>query len=322
MTDQVSPASQLIEKKSDRFATGLEPGECGSWIVDRETDEVYGHVTASNAFGDAYMVPINATLASMKEHLAATVAFLPSAQEVEVARCTASEIRGCLEHNLHQELMSNNKVATLDVRPLENPETSYRMGEHSILRKIEGPTDLNQMEDLMFPDEPNSLVSSSEMDDPTTPEQTENFINLKKSLYNLASNVNIDDITTLGPMSASEIAESALAFPDFLCHADYDKFHLFDNAAPENHAILPPGTNFLEPIMLQAKDKPIPEQLRKSLLDSGYCSATLTPDEDKWGIREGPKPVSLLGTQNDLLSMCEATQDQSEQPGPELLAIT
>ena len=33
-------------------------GDCGSWVIDANTFEVYGHVVASDGFGDSYVVPI------------------------------------------------------------------------------------------------------------------------------------------------------------------------------------------------------------------------------------------------------------------------
>ncbi len=40
----------------------LDPGDCGSWVVDIKTCEVYGHIVALDALGEAYIVPFNATL--------------------------------------------------------------------------------------------------------------------------------------------------------------------------------------------------------------------------------------------------------------------
>jgi len=33
-------------------------GDCGSWVIDANTFEVYGHIVASDGFGDSYVVPI------------------------------------------------------------------------------------------------------------------------------------------------------------------------------------------------------------------------------------------------------------------------
>ena len=59
----------------------LNAGDCGSWVVDESTCEVYGHVVASDAMGDTYVVPLNATLQDMEANLGAAVA-LPTAADI------------------------------------------------------------------------------------------------------------------------------------------------------------------------------------------------------------------------------------------------
>ena len=59
----------------------LNAGDCGSWVVDESTCEVYGHVVASDAMGDTYVVPLNATLRDMEEKLAAAVV-LPTEADI------------------------------------------------------------------------------------------------------------------------------------------------------------------------------------------------------------------------------------------------
>jgi hypothetical protein len=36
----------------------LQPGDCGSWVVDRQNNKILGHVVASDDFGEAYVVPM------------------------------------------------------------------------------------------------------------------------------------------------------------------------------------------------------------------------------------------------------------------------
>ena len=77
----------------------LNAGDCGSWVVDESTCEVYGHVVASDAMGDTYVIPLNATLRDMEEKLAAAVV-LPTeadihtwlAQHAKAAEQTAAPI--------------------------------------------------------------------------------------------------------------------------------------------------------------------------------------------------------------------------------------
>ena len=56
----------------------LNSGDCGSWVVDNVTHEVYGHVIASDILGDAYVVPLNATFQHMKEQFLAESVELPT----------------------------------------------------------------------------------------------------------------------------------------------------------------------------------------------------------------------------------------------------
>ncbi|KAI9166411.1 hypothetical protein HJFPF1_02512 [Paramyrothecium foliicola] len=61
----------------------LEPGDSGSWVVNPHTGELYGHVIAIDAFGDAYVVPLHSTLEEIKRHLDAQDVSLPSQAEVK-----------------------------------------------------------------------------------------------------------------------------------------------------------------------------------------------------------------------------------------------
>ena len=60
----------------------VNAGDCGSWVVDPSTCEVYGHVVASDAMGDSYVVPFNAILRDMEEKLAAVVS-LPTEADID-----------------------------------------------------------------------------------------------------------------------------------------------------------------------------------------------------------------------------------------------
>ena len=60
----------------------LDAGDCGSWVVDAETDEVYGHVVASDAFGDAFIIPFQSTIQDIRERLAAGAVGLPDSAEI------------------------------------------------------------------------------------------------------------------------------------------------------------------------------------------------------------------------------------------------
>lgn len=74
----------------------LNAGDCGSWVVDQSTCQVYGHVVASDGMGDTYVVPLNATLQDMERKLGAAVC-LPSEAYVltwlaQHAKASAQEV--------------------------------------------------------------------------------------------------------------------------------------------------------------------------------------------------------------------------------------
>ncbi|KAH9897176.1 hypothetical protein F4778DRAFT_783283 [Xylariomycetidae sp. FL2044] len=49
----------------------LEPGDSGSWVVREDTGDVYGHVVSVDMFGEAYVMPLCHTLASIRTQLEA-----------------------------------------------------------------------------------------------------------------------------------------------------------------------------------------------------------------------------------------------------------
>jgi hypothetical protein len=44
-------------------------GDSGAWVIDRNTNEVYGHVIATDPFGDAYIIPFFELMEDMKKQL-------------------------------------------------------------------------------------------------------------------------------------------------------------------------------------------------------------------------------------------------------------
>jgi hypothetical protein len=59
----------------------LRDGDCGLWVVDSQTYEVFGHVVASNIFGEAYVVPLDDLFENIKHQLGAQSVGLPQAHE-------------------------------------------------------------------------------------------------------------------------------------------------------------------------------------------------------------------------------------------------
>ncbi|KAM4058971.1 hypothetical protein HRG_008154 [Hirsutella rhossiliensis] len=63
----------------------LSPGDSGSWVVSESTGEVYGHVVSMDAFGEAQVMPIQATLESIRTQLDASRVFLPTLKDIQSA---------------------------------------------------------------------------------------------------------------------------------------------------------------------------------------------------------------------------------------------
>ncbi|KAJ8117562.1 hypothetical protein OPT61_g1273 [Boeremia exigua] len=62
----------------------IHEGDSGSWVVHAAAAELYGHVVATNIFGEAYVMPAVETFANMRECLGATSVTLPSATDLPV----------------------------------------------------------------------------------------------------------------------------------------------------------------------------------------------------------------------------------------------
>ncbi|KAF5578379.1 RNA-binding protein [Fusarium pseudocircinatum] len=69
---------------------GLEPGECGSIVVDQTTFDIYGHVIGSNIIGDVFVVPLSETIEQIRVTFNATTVTLP-AQNLILPLCSISE---------------------------------------------------------------------------------------------------------------------------------------------------------------------------------------------------------------------------------------
>ena len=80
----IGPVKQFNEVYNVSMSDGsvIDAGDCGSWVVDSVTHEVYGHVIASDAFGDAYVIPLDNTFRDIRQQLAADQVCLPTEREV------------------------------------------------------------------------------------------------------------------------------------------------------------------------------------------------------------------------------------------------
>lgn len=92
----------------------LNAGDCGSWVVDPSTCEVYGHVVASDAMGDTYVVPLSATFRDMEEKLEAAVS-LPT--EADIKTWLAQHAKAAAEEVTFPARSKKKKVAFNDCKP-------------------------------------------------------------------------------------------------------------------------------------------------------------------------------------------------------------
>ncbi|KAK4691825.1 hypothetical protein P7C71_g5263, partial [Lecanoromycetidae sp. Uapishka_2] len=72
------------QKFTQTYSLQLDKGscDCGSWVVDDTTYEVYGHVVASDMFTNVYVVPLKAVLQDIEEQFGAESVSIPSLAEV------------------------------------------------------------------------------------------------------------------------------------------------------------------------------------------------------------------------------------------------
>lgn len=104
----------------------LKAGDCGSWVVDPSTCEVYGHVVASDAMGDTYVVPLDATLRDMEKKLGATVS-LPT------------------EAHIRKWLAQHVKAAAKDVTVPTRSKKKQVAFNDSIIDRVKSPRDLQKL---------------------------------------------------------------------------------------------------------------------------------------------------------------------------------
>ncbi|MCJ1264523.1 hypothetical protein MMC22_004395 [Lobaria immixta] len=80
----VAPGNSFAKTHDLALSDGseLKSGDSGSWVVGASTYEVYGHVVATDAFGEAYVIPLRDTLRQMKTQLDVESVSLPTEDEV------------------------------------------------------------------------------------------------------------------------------------------------------------------------------------------------------------------------------------------------
>ncbi|TAQ87663.1 hypothetical protein B7494_g4008 [Chlorociboria aeruginascens] len=84
----LAPSNNLVKTYSLKLSENsqLQPGDCGSWVVDAHTHNVYGHVVATDAFGEAYVIPFDATLEDVSLRLGAESVSLPMDEDINRIR--------------------------------------------------------------------------------------------------------------------------------------------------------------------------------------------------------------------------------------------
>ena len=106
----------------------LNVGDCGSWIVDTITQRVYGHVVAVDLFGEAYVVPLEATFRDMETQLAAKSVGLPDKKEIRKWQAW---------HRRQSMLRKNTKVSHIDNSDVVTEGFRIYHDEHAPQNKTE-----------------------------------------------------------------------------------------------------------------------------------------------------------------------------------------
>ncbi|PVH73640.1 hypothetical protein DL98DRAFT_594829 [Cadophora sp. DSE1049] len=76
----LSPGGGMTRTYLLTLANGrvFQQGDSGSWVIDASTNEVYGHIVASDIFGRAYVIPLSDVFSDIKSRLSlADVFFSP-----------------------------------------------------------------------------------------------------------------------------------------------------------------------------------------------------------------------------------------------------
>ncbi|CZT44162.1 uncharacterized protein RSE6_04296 [Rhynchosporium secalis] len=74
---KVSVSASLVQDIGSLLLPELASGDSGSLVVDVTTNEIYGHVIASNPLGEGYVVPLIATMGQIKEFFGTDDVSLP-----------------------------------------------------------------------------------------------------------------------------------------------------------------------------------------------------------------------------------------------------
>lgn len=60
----------------------LKPGDCGSWVIDSISQEVYGYIVALDMFEEAYVVPLGAAFRDIQKKLRMKSVSVPTSRDI------------------------------------------------------------------------------------------------------------------------------------------------------------------------------------------------------------------------------------------------
>jgi hypothetical protein len=80
----VSPSGPTIVDAPTDLLSAVREGDSGSWVVHNGSPLVFGHVVATDVFGDAYVIPMVDTFDDIKRCMGAKTVELPTAKDFEV----------------------------------------------------------------------------------------------------------------------------------------------------------------------------------------------------------------------------------------------
>ncbi|CAI6331987.1 unnamed protein product [Periconia digitata] len=136
------------------------PGDSGSWVVNKTTGEVYGHVVSIDTFGEASVIPMQSTLLDIKFHLRAYEVRFPSKEEISALQTAQKNDHDGNESatssrrrtwNVNNDKFNNNKRSKKNTRVSLGKRKANDFGgrdnpkkpRDNIERKISGETTRN-----------------------------------------------------------------------------------------------------------------------------------------------------------------------------------
>lgn len=91
-------------------------GDSGAWIVHAAASELYGHVVATNVFGEAYIMPAIATFENIRKCLGAASVTLPDDADLQAVPSTqvSSVVNHSVESNAPPNVQQVEASVTLE----------------------------------------------------------------------------------------------------------------------------------------------------------------------------------------------------------------